>query len=190
MDPKSARKLIDEICEELDRRKARLQALMKNVVRPVGLGLMLSLGAVGCSDPNDEYKQDTLIKAADRVATQLLRRHGSGRDLEVRLAAARHTAFSRVFWLVSPVLRTRLPGIVIRFHPPIGSHEVGTDGADFHIGCTYLPFGDATRRRHRYTMVFDHDVPTPVQKLPEPPKTMLVRLPLIHEQASAVSLWR
>ena len=139
---------------------------------------------------NGPPRQDTLIKAADRVATQLLRRHGSGRDLEVRLAAARHTAFSRVFWLVSPVLRTRLPGIVIRFHPPIGSHEVGTDGADFHIGCTYLPFGDATRRRHRYTMVFDHDVPTPVQKLPEPPKTMLVRLPLIHEQASAVSLWR
>ena len=91
-------------------------------------------------------------------------------------------------WL-SAALAMILSGAVGNFIDRALFHKV-TDFADFHIGCTYLPFGDATRRRHRYTMVFDHDVPTPVQKLPEPPKTMLVRLPLIHEQASAVSLWR
>ena len=68
MDPKSARNLIDEICDELDRRKERLDSLMKNVVRPVGLGLMLSVGAagmVGCSDDDGKTKQDTITSSFD-----------------------------------------------------------------------------------------------------------------------------
>ncbi len=59
MDPKAARKLLDEVCAELDpSREAEtqraLEAMVRRVLRPLGLGLLLSASLVapqaGCGD--------------------------------------------------------------------------------------------------------------------------------------------
>jgi len=48
MDPKEVRKILDEVCADLDRRKARA-SLLGRYARPVGLSLALGLGGVaGC----------------------------------------------------------------------------------------------------------------------------------------------
>jgi hypothetical protein len=48
MDAKQVRKILDEVCANLDRRRARLQlSILGRYVQPVGLGLALGLGGVG-----------------------------------------------------------------------------------------------------------------------------------------------
>ena len=153
---------------------------------PLPFGLTVDNVAVTSGPP----RHDLLVLAADRIADHLIKRHGDGQRLEIRLAASQRITFSRIFWLVSPVLRTRLPGVRIRFHPPIGSHEEGADGNDFHIGCAYLPFGDPARKRLAYTLVFDHDDVSSIHELPEPPRTRLLTIAVEHDVASRVSLWK
>ena len=153
---------------------------------PVPFGLSVSNVAVTSGPP----QRDSLVVAADQISDHLIKRHGDGQRLTLRLAASQHITFSRIFWLVSPVLRTRLPGVIIRFHPPIGSHEIGQDGKDFHIGCAYLPFTDTVSPRQTYTLVFDHDDVKSISDIPNRPTTRLLYLPVEHHVASAVSLWR
>ena len=61
MDPKKAKELIEEVIREVDAAapRAALRPLMQKVIRPAGLGLMLSLGVsglLGCSDGGDENR--------------------------------------------------------------------------------------------------------------------------------------
>ena len=48
MDAKQVRKILDDVCANLDRRRARLQSsVLGRYVQPVGLGIALGLGGLG-----------------------------------------------------------------------------------------------------------------------------------------------
>jgi hypothetical protein len=58
MDPKQVRKIVDEVCADLDRRAART-SLLGRYARPVGLGLALGLGGVaGCGSDSPSSNPD------------------------------------------------------------------------------------------------------------------------------------
>lgn len=57
MDAKQVRKLLDEVCADLDRRRADMSALVGRYARPVGLGLALGLsGVAGCGSGSSPGK--------------------------------------------------------------------------------------------------------------------------------------
>jgi len=66
MDAKQARKLLDEVCADLDRRRSEMSALLGRYARPVGLGLALGLsGVAGCG--SDSTRDTALDASPDMV---------------------------------------------------------------------------------------------------------------------------
>jgi len=73
MDPKAARRLIDQVCAELGLRPraAGLAELVKRSIRPVGLGVLIGVGAAGvsagCAEDAETGDPDVVDSAGDAV---------------------------------------------------------------------------------------------------------------------------